>query len=897
MWAFAQRDPSDPLSLSCVRLTWPLVGRSEEMRTIEAAISATELSGIVVRGAAGVGKSRIVREAMSAAARGRYECRWTVGTTAAQTLPLGVFASWLDPGNQDRLQLVRGVIESLTSAAPGITVVLGVDDAQLVDELSAFVLHQIVQRGAAKLLLTVRDGEPIPDTVREVWKDGQFERLDLQPLSHDETTALLAATLGRQIDPDAANRLWQLTRGNVLYLRNIVERELADGRIQQHNGCWRWIGEPIMPNSLIELIESRIGALPPEVGDVIDVLAVGEPISLASLRRLTDPDAVEDANVRGLITLDNADDEVVVRVAHPLYGQTRRARVPSTRLRRLRGLVAEELAASESRDDIRVVVRRAALMLDSDLEPDADLHVRAAQGAIWLADLALADRLAAAAVRAGAGPDAYFLRAHALSWLFSGAEAEAMLASIPEALLDEQDRARFAYLRASNMLWALGKPERAKEIIDDAAQTAPAQARSWIDAFLTVYWFAMDQPGEALQASKALALAELPAVVGAETAWALSVVAADSGRTADAVNTANAGYTAVSRSFDAPHMGFNIADAHITALWLSGQNAEALQVAERVQKQAADLPGAAHPLGAAVAGRAALGAGRLDTACLLLEQAVGALTAGNAIGWGYRYSVPLATALAIRGSINEAAALFAELDKRERPFRSLDFERSLARAWVVAGQGILSEAIAIMTAAAQRSAANGQFAVEVMCWQTATQFGDHSGASRLHELESIVEGPRAGVAARFAAALRDCDGTELAAVSEKFEKLGDLIAAADAAAHAAIAHRRNDRRGSALACATRADALAQQCGGARTPVLGQASERLPLTDREREIVMLIGGGMSTRAVAERLTLSVRTVEGHLYRAMVKTGTTSRDELIALLRQLPKESDRKAEGET
>jgi DNA-binding CsgD family transcriptional regulator/tetratricopeptide (TPR) repeat protein len=874
-----------------------LIGRSEEMRTIEAAMSATDLSGIVVRGAAGVGKSRIVREAMSAAAPDRYECRWTVGTTAAQTLPLGAFASWLDPGNRDRLQLVRGVIESLTSAAPGITVVLGVDDAQLVDELSAFVLHQIVQRGAAKLLLTVRDGEPIPDTVREVWKDGQFDRLDLQPLSHDETTALLAATLGRQIDPDAASRLWHLTSGNVLYLRNIVERELADGRIRQHKGCWRWIGEPIMPNSLIELIESRIGALPPEVGDVIDVVAVGEPISLASLRRLTDPHAVEDANTRGLITLDNADDEVVVRVAHPLYGETRRARVPSTRLRRLRGLVAEELAASESRDDIRVVVRRAALMLDSDLEPDADLHVRAAQGAIWLADLALADRLAAAAVRAGAGPDAYFLRAHALSWLFSGAEAEAMLASIPDALLDDQDCARFAYLRASNMLWALGKPERAKEIIDDAAQTAPPQARSWIDAFLTVYWFAMDQPGEALQTSKALALDKLPAVVGAETAWALSVVAADSGRTADAVSTANAGYTAVSRSFDAPHMGFNIADAHISALWLSGQNAEALQVAERVQKQAADLPGAAHPLGAAVAGRAALGAGRLDTACLLLEQAVGALSAGNAIGWGYRYSVPLATALAIRGSINEAAALVAELDKRERPFRSLDFERSLARAWVVAGQGIVSEAIAIMTSAAQRAAASGQFAVEVMCWQTATQFGDHSGASRLHELESIVEGPRAGPAARFAAALRDCDGTELAALSEEFEKLGDLIAAVDAAAHAAIAHRHNDRRGSALACATRADALAQQCGGARTPIVGQASERLPLTDREREIVMLIGRSMSTRAVAERLTLSVRTVEGHLYRAMVKTGTTSREELIGLLRQLPKESDRNAEGET
>jgi DNA-binding CsgD family transcriptional regulator len=85
-----------------------------------------------------------------------------------------------------------------------------------------------------------------------------------------------------------------------------------------------------------------------------------------------------------------------------------------------------------------------------------------------------------------------------------------------------------------------------------------------------------------------------------------------------------------------------------------------------------------------------------------------------------------------------------------------------------------------------------------------------------------------------------------------------------------------------LGCSTRADALAQQCGGASTPALRQASERLPLTDREREIAMLVADGLSSRAVAERLSLSVRTVETHIYRAMAKTGTTSRDELANLL---------------
>ena len=869
-------------------LSWPLTGRSEEMRAIEAAILAADVSGIVVCGAAGVGKSRIAREALSAAVSRGCEGRWAVGTSSARTLPLGAFAAWAQSGVTDTVQLVRGVIESLTAAPAGATVVVSVDDVHLLDDLSTFVVQQIVQRGAAKVVLTVRDGEPIPAAVQEIWKGGQFDRLDLQPLSLDQTTTLLSATLGGSVDPDAAQRLWTLTRGNVLYLRNIVEQEVADGRLEMQHGYWRWIGDPIVAPGLVELIESRIGALPTPVSDVIDALAVGEPIELAALTRITDPAAVEEADTRGLITLEPVVGGMEVRVAHPLYVEVRRKRAAPTRLRRLRGLVATELAASDDRDDVRVVVRRATLSLDSDLTPEAGLLVRAANGAVWLADLSLADRLAEAASRAGAGPEANLVRAYALSWLSRGEEADTVLAEIRTSQMTDADHARFAFLRASNMLWVLADPTRAKELIDDASRTTSPQARSYIDAFLTVYWFAMDQPSLATEASKDLALDDLPAVVDAEIAWALAAISADAGRTIEAVAVADAGYTVVTRSFDAPQMRFNIADAHISALMLSGRVRDAVDVAVRVRQQAADLPGAAQLLGAAVAGRAALGAGRLDTACLLLQQAADALSdMGYAIGWGYRYQVPRSAALAIRGSTDEAAAVLAALDKLRRPFRSLDYERSLARAWVAAGQGAVSEAITVLLSAAERAAAKGQFAAEVICLQTATQFGDRSGAPRLRELETIVEGPRVGLAARFAEAVRDVDGAELAVVSEEFERLGDVVAAVDAAAQAAIAYRRQDLRGSALGCSTRADVLAEQCG-ASTPALRQATEPLPLTDREREIVMLIGEGLSNREVAARLTLSLRTVESHIYRAMVKTETTNRDELAALLpRQKPR----------
>ena len=106
--------------------------------------------------------------------------------------------------------------------------VLGVDDVALLDDLSTFVVHQIIQRRAAKVVLTIRAGEPIPAATRELWSGGQFDRLDLQPLSEDDITALVSATLGGPLDPLAAERLWTLTRGNPLYLRNIVEQEVAD---------------------------------------------------------------------------------------------------------------------------------------------------------------------------------------------------------------------------------------------------------------------------------------------------------------------------------------------------------------------------------------------------------------------------------------------------------------------------------------------------------------------------------------------------------------------------------------------------------------------------------------------------------------------------------------------
>lgn len=868
-------------------MRWPLTGRSGEMRHIEAAIAAPRLSGVVVSGAAGVGKSRIAREALAMATARGWETRWVVGTASTKAVPLGAFAEWIQPGATETVQLVRGVIDAITSApSEHHRVLLCVDDVQHLDDLSTFVVHQIVQRGAAKVVLTVRDGDQISPGVREIWLDAEFERLDLRPLSHDETSTLLAATLGGPVDPDAAGQLWRLTRGNVLYLHDIVEQGLTDGRITQEDWHWRWKGEPVVPADLIDLIESRMGALPASVNEVIELLAVAEPIELESLRRITDPTAVEEADALGLITVESVDGQVEIRVAHPLYGEVRSRRAPASRLRRLRALVANELAACGRRDEMRVVVRRATLSLDSDLEPDPDLLLTAAQGAVWLADLVLADRLSDAAIRAGGGIEAYLVRAHALSWLGRGQEADAALNGIPDEELSDASRSRVAFLRATNLLCAMADPAGAKKIVDEASDEAPSHARDCIDAFFVVHGAAMGEPNALEASSTDLALQRLPAVVGAVTSWALTVALGDAGHTTRALAAAETGYAIAASGFDAAQMRFVIADACVGALLLAGRIPEALEASEQLCAHSANLPGAAQLLGSALAGRAAVGAGRLDTACSLLEPAVESIfAAGDTNGFGYQYHLPRTVALAMRGSTVAAAAAFEALTAHRYPsWRYLDHSYAIAEAWVTACRGATGEAVGMTLIAGEDACGRGQFAAEVMCLQTAVQFGDTSAGPRLRELEAVVDGPRCRAAARFAEALHDDDGDALAVVSEEFERMGDLVAALDASAYAAVAYRRRDLRGSSLACSTRAEALAEQCGGARTPALRQVTKPLPLTDREREIVMLLGKGLSSRAVAERLVLSVRTVESHIYKAMAKTGTKTRDELAALISQ-------------
>jgi DNA-binding NarL/FixJ family response regulator len=150
------------------------------------------------------------------------------------------------------------------------------------------------------------------------------------------------------------------------------------------------------------------------------------------------------------------------------------------------------------------------------------------------------------------------------------------------------------------------------------------------------------------------------------------------------------------------------------------------------------------------------------------------------------------------------------------------------------------------------------------------------------------QSPRRVVAlqARHASAVAAADPSALVAVSLDREEAGLLLSAADSAAQAAPLHHGAGDHRKSIEAAPLARRLANRCGGARMPAVKIAARPLPVTDREREIAELIAAGLTNKEIAEQLTLSIRTVEGHVYRACYKLGVADRDELAELIRVEP-----------
>ena len=196
-----------------------------------------ERAGTVLIGSAGVGKTWLARTAADRLASQFGRVDWVTGTTPA--VPFSAFNHLIEvPGTGKTAAVLRAARESLGDGR-----LLIVDDAHLLDKLSAALVYQLAVSGASKLIVTVAPNAPVAEEISALWRDNLLARIDVAPPGHDD---------GRQA----------------------------------------------------RLVEEFVAALPGTAHRVLEYLAVENPLSLADASALAGRDAVTDAEAAGAVVVD-----------------------------------------------------------------------------------------------------------------------------------------------------------------------------------------------------------------------------------------------------------------------------------------------------------------------------------------------------------------------------------------------------------------------------------------------------------------------------------------------------------------------------------------------------------------------------------------------------------------
>ncbi|RPA19802.1 LuxR family transcriptional regulator [Gordonia sp. OPL2] len=856
---------------------WQLLSRPTEQHAIRAALANADTCGVVLVGAAGVGKTTLARQATDELAA---EVRWAACTESSRGIPLGAFAPWVESTSS------RDPITALVSARDSLLAhpdtIVGVDDAHHLDQLSATLLLQLAVDRSARIVATVRTGEPVTDAVTALWKDGHLIRIDLESLTKAESTALVERVLGGALEGLSADVIWDSSGGNPLFLRNLVEGAVRAGTLSEVNGVWQLRGPTAVPSGLVSLVDDRLDHAGAAVMDLMRLLAVCEPLDIDSLITLAGGDAVDEAELSDLVRIVRDGSTVNVRFSHPVYGDVIRRRIGVASGRTLRSRIVEILR-QEPVDTAAARIRLAQLCVDGDLDIEPRMLTSAAKDAVALANLPLGERLARAAAERGGGLAAAELLSRALLWQARPVEADEALATFDPDQLDELQLVLWGNPRLSLLFWSLGEDVKAKEILSLLHErvTHPALVRivEGMESMMAVHENRIDEGIAVARAVIADPDAPPQAFDFAAFATGLAMPVAGQGLAYDPI-------AARCRAEQKPTDGMikvMVRYCDVLALTMIGD----LDTAQHRADEYNEFSSAGQFLGWAIAkitvGVVATYRGSFTAATSAFEQALAALNAENSLPWRLPARLLLARAYAALGDVVEAERVLAEADEHTGPQTAIhEPQRVIARAWIAAANGAQTEAVELCIRAADIAHDAGQFALEAEACHHAARFGERGVGIRIESLVDRIDGSIAALYARHAMAVGAGDADALDTVSQEFEEVGFLLSAADSAAQAAPLHEKAGRRRGVAESSARALKLSVLCDRATTPALRASARPLPVTAREREITALVAQGLSNREIAERLTVSVRTVEGHIYRACIKLDVADRDALAQVV---------------
>lgn len=854
---------------------WPFVGRSDALAAVAGAVAGGY--SIVVAGPAGSGKTRLVQELL------RHGLPLpTVSCTASRAtaeVPLAALATVLDDAPADAgpgalLSAARSALR--TMAAP--RVVIHVDDVQWLDEVSASLIAQLLDSGHATLLGTLRSGTPASEAVAALWRPGRCRRVDLEPLSAAEATELVEARLQAHVAPDAIARLTTRSGGNVLFLQQLVEGALAAGDLSEHDGIVE-LGALPLGQQVGELLGHRLDDLDDEGHEALALVCLGEPLELDLAIHVAGAHHLEALERRELIEVSVLQEREVVRPAHPLFADIVLGGLGRLQRRRLLGCLADALTRSGLRRR-RDALRAGLWSLDAGRDVDPELLRDAATQARFVLDDATAERLA----RAAHDADPCFATAQVLVDVLyergSFAEREEVLRPYVDDP-DDEVRAITAMARAVGSFWGLADGDVADEVL--AAAEAEVRDPAWWWEVRATRATLASQAGHP---ERALALlAEFPepppgprAQAQAALAWAFAL--ADTGHMEDAVAVIDRAMEA--RDDGEQHLtlyevGLLVAARGMAMVGL-GRLDDAQSIVEMVHGLTVQEGNqAGQGFFAAVLDWIALHRGDHATAMRRAREALRALRATAHVGparWAAGGLLFAAALARDHDAVDEARRVLDDLGQHPAGLLETAIER--ARAWADVADGRLADACDRLRRAADDAAARGAIADELAALTDLAELG-HPEPDRARALAARCDGELAPLRADHVAALAAGDAGALEDVASRYAGLGMQRAAASAAmAGSDVAARsgdlRSSRRLAQVALATTGD-VPEAAIDLSTPT--------PLTRREREIASLAAEGLSSKAIAEQLFLSVRTVDNHLSRVYVKLGVGGRGELAAI----------------
>ncbi|MGV9729664.1 LuxR C-terminal-related transcriptional regulator [Streptomyces albogriseolus] len=960
---------------------WVLAGRESELGAAGAALR--QGGGVLLTGGSGVGRTRLLAAVLEeAAAAGRTVV--TVGGVGGRRGSGGVRA----------FGSVAECLRWLRQSGGGQRMVLGCDDAHLLDEADAHRVYRTAAAGQLAVAATVRQDARHPVGVDRLWVEQLVERVEVAPFDRTATAAVLRARLGGRLDAGSLERLWSATQGNALVLRELVEHALDVGSLRREREVWSWsglAGDP--PRRLADVLLLWLRDLSAREEELVGMLAVAEPLEADAVARRGLASAAEALSRRGVVRVEQTGRRVRLRLALPLAGRTVVSRMPALTARRLRLQAAEAIEDGE-RTGPDEVLRTVTLRVAAGLVPERRLLLEAARTAVRRQEFARAEQLCrlvtdedrgggeergggehreggedrgggeergAGRTAAGGDGEVALLLGQVLAGQGRHEEAEEVFASVRGRPGGADGRAEAVAARVANIAFGLGRVETAAAVLEEERDRLGAAGAGSLLTARAVLAVLADRLPEAVAAGEAVVGLGGPgpasaggdggrvpaggggAVVAGEAVAGLGGPGpAPAGRGEGAAGgpagwsggTEAGGGAGVAGllpvvAFARAELGDPGGASALLASWARQAEAwpeEALLDFRSVAAHCALVQGDLRAAGTAVARlvRGAAGAGRLGQlrawvyqARLLRrrgrpEDAAALLWQAGAVRAGYDWLTSpswvlalLAGALAEAGRHGEALRTLAEARSAQRAGVRrpvLDDAIGFERAVVLAHAGDRSGAAAQALEVADRAEAGGRLPAAIAALHLAARATDAApSAARVQRLALRCRAEEARLQAEQVRALARGDAETLVAVAGRFRSLAALPAAAEAAEQAGRVHRAAGRRRKGRLASAAAQELCARFGGALPP-WAEPGERgtdatAALTTREREVAALAAGGLSNREIADRLVVSVRTVENHLHRVYHKLGVVQRAALSELLvtRPVPEGGDAGAVG--